>query len=185
MTKTTKILRLLVSLSLLAAPACHPRDGRPEIRQRELMHTGFEELPGWAPEVHPSITTEKVHSGKFAVRVDAEYPYSMSYRIELGKLCPTHRPRRFTLNAWVWVPRYQDDAVIVVAINNPDDPEHPVFSKSVYLTDSGPYQQWKRVSRDLDLPSGIHANSRLTIYLWRSSATEPVYADDFQLTELW
>ena len=185
MTNPTKKKWLLVPLGLLAATGCQPRDGRPETRQRELMHTGFEELPGWAPETPPSLTTEKVHSGKFAVRVDQQHPYSLSYRTELGKLCPSHRLRRLTLSAWVWVPSYQDDAVIVAAIASPGDPDHPTFRKSVYLTDSGPFQQWKRVSRDLDLPSDIHADSQLTIYLWKSNANEPVYADDFQLTELW
>lgn len=183
MTNTTKKLWLLAPLGLLAS--CQPRDGRPETKQRELMHTSFEELLGWMPEVPPSLTTEKAHSGKYAVRVDQAKAYSLSYRTPLGTLCPTHRPRRFTLNAWAWVPSAKDDAVIVFAISNANDLDHPIYQKSVFLTDNGPFQQWKPVSRDFDLPENINSQSMLTIYLWNASATAPVYADDLQLTELW
>ncbi|GAC1367153.1 MAG: hypothetical protein NVS3B25_16630 [Hymenobacter sp.] len=184
MTPPTKTLWLLALPGLLAA-GCHPRGGRADIQQRELMHTGFEELAGWSPTLPPTLTTEKAHSGKYAVRVDPQHPYSATYRVALGELCPTHRPRRLTLRAWVWVPDFRNDAVLVASIANPGDPDRPVFHKSVFLTDSGPFRQWKQVSRDLDLPATIQSGSELVIYLWKSTATEPVYADDLQLTELW
>ena len=176
---------LSVLLSGLAATGCHPRDGRTETRPRELMHTSFEEFVGWGPEVAPLLATDKAHSGKFSIRVDPQHPYSPTFRAALGKLCPTHRPRRLTLSAWVWVPSYQDQAVIVAAIANANDLDHPIFRKNIYLTDIGPLRKWKQVSRDLNLPPDIRANSQLTIYLWKSNANEPVYADDLQLTELW
>ena len=184
-TTTTKSgLLALPLLLLLTMAGCQPRDGRAETKQRVLMHTGFEELLGWAPEVSPTLTTEKAHSGKFAVRVDSRYQYSPSFRTELGQLC-SHRPRRFTLSAWVWVPSFKDDAVFVLSLANPADPDHPFYSKNVYLTTSGPFQEWKQVSRDFDLPETINSKTLLTIYLWNSSAGAPVYTDDWQLTELW
>lgn len=181
---TTKNFWLLALPFLLATAGCHPRGGRPETKERELMHTSFEEFVGWGPEILPQLSTEKAHTGKYSVRVDAQHQYSPTYRIELGQLCG-HRPRRLTLSAWVWVPSFKEEAVIVVSISTPGDPYHPIFRKDVYLTDGGPFQQWKYVSRDLDLPAGIHANNQLVIYLWQANATEPVYADDLRLTELW
>ena len=174
----------LLALLVAGAAGCQPRGGRAETKQRVLMHTSFEELVGWAPELPPTLTTKKVHSGKYAVRVDGQHPYSPSFRTELGQLV-THRPRRFTLSAWVWVPSFKDDAVFVMAISNPGDPDHPIFSKNVFLTTSGPFEQWKQVSRDFDLPVNVYSKSLITIYLWNASANAPVYADDLQLTELW
>lgn len=176
--------RWLVLAGCLGGAGCQPRDGRPETKERELMHTSFEEMGGWSTTVHETLTTEKAHSGRVSARVDKLHQYSPTYRTELGRLC-THRPRRFTLSGWAWVPSAQDDAVLVVAIANAGDLDHPVYRKDVYLNDIGPYQQWKFVSRDLELPNNIYSNSQLVIYLWHSSATDPVYADDLRLTELW
>lgn len=184
MTQLIRKMWFLALASLWVATGCQPRDGRLATKERELMHTSFEEMVGWAPELPPTLTTAKVHTGKYAMFVDAQHAYSFTYRSTLGALC-THRPRRFTLSAWVWVPSFQDNAVIVMALNNPGDPDHPILNKNLYLNDSGPFGKWKYVSRDLDLPAGIHANTQLVIYLWKVNASEPVYADDLRLTELW
>lgn len=178
------LLWLLLLCCLWGAAGCRPRDGRTEPQQHELMHTSFEELLGWLPALPPTLTTEKAHTGKYALRVDAHNAYSLTYRATLGSLC-SHRPRRLTLGAWVWVPNRQQDVIIVVALNNPNDPDHPALTKQLYLNDSGPFGEWKYVSRDLDLPLGTHSNAQLVIYLWNKDASEPVYADDFRLTELW
>ena len=183
----TQMLRktwLLMLPCLWVAAGCQPRDGRSTTRQHELMHTSFEELLGWMPELPATITTEKAHTGKYALRVDAQNAYSFTYRATLGSLC-NHRPRRLTLSAWVWVPDREQDVILVAALNNPNDPDHPALTKHLYLNDSGPFGKWKYVSRDLDLPMGIHSNAQLVIYLWKKNATEPVYADDLRLTELW
>lgn len=174
----------LAALLATGLAGCQPRDGRPETKQRVLMHTSFEELVGWAPELPPTLTTEKAHSGKYALRVDGQHPYSPSFRTELAQLV-THRPRRFTLSAWVWVPSFKDDAVFVMAISDPGNPDHPVYSKNLFMTTSGPFGAWKQVSRDFDLPINVYSKSLITIYLWNSGASAPVYADDVQLTELW
>ena len=185
-----KIWPLAVLVAVLVA-GCQPRDGRAETKERELMHTSFEEMVGWAPApppspaIPPSLSTVKAHTGKYAMRVDSANAYSFSYRASLGSLCSTHRPRRLTLGAWVWVPRFEDTAVLVFALSDPNNPDQPLLSKYVYLTDSGPFGKWKYVSRAIDLPGNIHSNTQVVIYLWRANAAQPVYADDLQLTELW
>ena len=173
-----------VVVALLAG--CHPRDGRPTPRQRELARTDFEGFRGWAPAMLPQLATDKAHSGKFSLRVDPQHPYSPTFRAGLGQLF-SHRPRRITLGAWVWVPGFRDDAVLVMAITNPENPDNPVFRKEVYLNDSSPFGAWKWVSRDLDIPLNTNFSSRslLVVYLFAKDVTSPVYADDLLLTELW
>ena len=144
MTRLIRKARLLALLSLGAATGCRPRDGRPTTQQRELMHTSFEELVGRAPQVLPTLTTAKAHTGKYAMRVDPEHPYSFTYRATLGSLC-THRPRRFTLSAWAWVSSFQDNAVVVAVLSNPSDPNHPLLTKYLYLSDNNSLGQWNHV----------------------------------------
>lgn len=173
---------LLAAAGLLAA-SCNSRSGP---RQRELAHTDFEGFKGWAPALLPNLATEKAHSGKFSIRVDPQHQYSATFRAELGQLV-SHRPRRITLGAWVWVPSFLDDASFVVAISNPSDPDHPVFRKEVFLNDSGPFEAWKWVSRDLNIPMDMYFSSRsqLIVYLLAKNTQSAVYADDLLLTELW
>jgi hypothetical protein len=53
------------------------------------------------------------------------------------------------------------------------------------MTPTGSFEKWKQISRSFELPSDIHSNSELVIYLWRGNAKGKVYSDDWQLTELW
>lgn len=175
---------LLFLLSLLTMPGCRPRNGRPPVQERELMHTDFEGLDGWYPAA-AGLTTEKAHSGRYAVQVTPQQQFSVTYRAALGELTPHHRPLRLTLSAWVWVPTPTDDARLVLSIVPANDPDHALISKDIFLTDSRPFGQWKQVSRSIDTPAGIHSDSRIVIYLWAGATKAPVYADDLRLTELW
>jgi len=180
---TSRLAKLLLGAALLVG-SCKPREGREEVRERKLMYSSFEELPSWHESPPATLVTDKAHTGRYAIRVDAASPYSPTYRVRLGALSK-HRPRRLTVSAWVWVPGSEDDALLVAAITNPTDPDHPIFTKNVFLTDSGPFQKWKKVSRSLDLPREIHADYELVLYLWYGNAQHPVYLDDITLTELW
>ncbi|OGX84843.1 hypothetical protein BEN49_01740 [Hymenobacter coccineus] len=85
----------------------------------------------------------------------------------------------------MWVPGPESDARLVATIATANDPDHPFFSKSIFLVDSGPFESWKQVSRSLDLPKNIDSNSQLVIYLLNGDSSAPTYADDLLLTELW
>ena len=175
---------ILCLLPLITFLGCSPRGGRADVEERVLMHTSFEDLEACSGIPQPSLTTEKAHTGKMSMFVDGAHPFSATYRKDLGALCD-HRPRRLTLSAWVWVASPDDDAVIVLAITNPNDPDHPSFSKSLYMTPLGGSGKWKQIRQSFELPAEIHANSQLVSYLWYANAQSPVYTDDWQLTELW
>ncbi|MBF9235840.1 hypothetical protein I2I05_00380 [Hymenobacter sp. BT683] len=175
----------LALVGLLGLAGCQPSAGRQPVQPRVLMQTGFEELASWLPEPHASLTTEKAYAGKFAIRVDSKHPYSVTYRMLLSKLSPHHRPRRITLSAWAWVPGPEADARFVLSIAPAGDPDHPFFTKYVFLADSRPFGEWKPVSRSLDLPADLPSSSVLVVYMWQAGSPVPVYADDLRITELW
>lgn len=173
----------VMSSALAALSSCTGAPARPEVRERVMVSSSFENILGFAEQVPPSLTTEKAHTGRYAVRVDAQNQYSLTYHGTLGQLCTT-KPRKFIFSAWVWVPRPEDEATLILALTSPDDPEHPLLHKNVYLTDRGPYGKWKQVRREIDVPGTVNRNTRLALYLWNGTAQQPVYADDWQLAEL-
>jgi hypothetical protein len=148
------------------------------------MHTSFEDIEAFSKTPQPNLTNTKAHTGKVSMFVDGAHKYSVTYRKQLGDLCD-HRPRRLTFSAWVWVASPDDEAMIIMAITPPGDPEHPVFRQSFFMTPLGGSGKWKQIKQSVDLPAEIHANSDLVLYLWHAFAQSPVYTDDWQLTELW
>lgn len=168
------------SVLLSALSGCGPRAGYPEVHEQVVMRTDFEEPASPLPD---SRTTTRAHSGRVATVVDSTHEFSETYRMQLGRLF-SRRPRKLRLSAWVWVPRYEDDADLVVKIVDPNDASEPLFYQSMYLSDKGPYQQWKRVSQDFDLPEELQSSTELSIYAWRGGAKQPIYLDDWELVEI-
>ncbi|GAA4359475.1 hypothetical protein GCM10023185_26100 [Hymenobacter saemangeumensis] len=169
---------------LLALTSCEPRDGRPDVQERPLLSLDFEQ-PARGMEVPAALTTAQAHSGKSSLRLDvAAHQNKAVYRTELGRLC-AHRPRRFILGAWVWVPAFGDDASLVVSIDSAGKTP-PAWQHTVYLSDIGPFGTWKHVRQAFDLPAQLSFKSQLTIsFAGASPANGPAYADDLQLAELW
>jgi hypothetical protein len=175
---------LAAALSLLLPVlGCHPQPGLEDVRERLVFTEDFEHLDGWLPDA-TSLTTERAHSGRYAVKVDKEHPYSLTYRLVFGKTF-TQRPRLLRLSAWVWVHGAADDARLLTAIT-PPDPNAPALSTTpIYVADNWPYRRWTHVSRDIVIPPpGYPSSSNLVIYLWNLDTKHPVYADDWTLTEI-
>ncbi|MDO7845251.1 hypothetical protein Q5H92_02705 [Hymenobacter sp. M29] len=178
MNNSCKIGLLAALGGLLGVAGCHPRDGRADVAQHLLVYTGFERHKAPAP----AMTTEKAHTGRFAMRVDGQHRRARLYHVRLGQLSD-HRPRRFTLSAWAWAPDFGADAAVVLSIRNPGTAA-PALQQSMFAADAGPYQAWKHISLDVDLPNNTSPDSELTIEL-AANSEGPVYIDDLRLTELW
>jgi len=165
---------------------CHYHPAYPEVREHRLFFNDFEHLDGWLPDpaVAATLTTERAHSGRYSVMVDAAHPFSVTDHAKLNELVSL-RPRRMHLSAWIWVENSQDDAQLVFSAGLPDDPEgkSKVYSQ-VFLVDNWPYRRWTHVSRDIDLPPEISSQTNLSIYLWNNGAPDRVFADDWELTDL-
>ena len=171
--------------ALLALAACHPREGLEDVRQRLVFREDFEHLDGWVPDPAASLSTEHAHSGRYSVKVSKAQPYSITYRLTLGQVF-AQRPRRLHLSAWVWVPAAEEAAQLVLSISAPAPANTPLLLwKELFLNDEWPSDRWAHVSRDFDIPaSGTSSQSQLLVYLWHGGAHNPVFTDDWELTEL-
>lgn len=177
---------LLVGLAGFGGLAgCHYHPAYPEVREHRVFFNDFEDLDGWLPDpaAAATLTTERAHSGRYSVMVDAAHPFSLTYHAKLGELVSL-RPRRMRLSAWVWVENSSNDAKLVFSAGTPNDPGKPKAYAQVFLVDNWPYRRWTHVSRDIDLPLDISSQSELSIYLWNDTSPDRVFADDWELTDL-
>ncbi|GAB3239430.1 hypothetical protein GCM10027346_32710 [Hymenobacter seoulensis] len=177
---------MLLGILLMASQCGCPTDpaevrAYQDVREHVVFANDFEQIPNWISE--GSLTTERAHSGRYAVKVDKEHPFSLTYRRIIGDMF-TQRPRRMKLSAWVWVEGPYDDALLAFNLNPPAGSSQPMFSAKIYLADNWPYRRWIHVSRDIDLPPVYSSQSQLSIFLWHNTAQNTVYADDWKLTEL-
>ena len=174
----------LVGLGMLLVIAgCGYHANPDDVREYVVFANDFEHMAGWLPENAPALSTERAHSGRYSVRVDKEHPYSLTYRLTVGKAF-SRRPHRMRLSAWVWVAGADDNAQLVFTLGLPAPNTPPLFSTRLFLADNWPYKRWTHLSRDIDLPPEFPSQSQLNVYLWHCTAQDAVFADDWQLTEL-
>jgi hypothetical protein len=168
----------------LLLTGCGYHQAYPDVREHRVFFNDFEHLDGWLPEASPTLTTERAHSGRYAVKVDATHEYSLTYNLKLGDAF-TMRPRRMRLSAWAWVEDSGEDAKLIFSLSAPDDPQNKSsLYTQVFLVEHWPYKRWTHVTRDIELPPEVSSKAKLSVYLWRNSATHAVYTDDWELTEL-
>jgi len=154
------------------------------VREHRVLFNDFEQLDGWLPEPSSTLTTERAHSGRYSVMVDAAHPFSITYHAKLGELVSL-RPRRMRLSAWIWVESSSDDAKLVFSATLPNDSQGKSKAYAqVFLVDNWPYRRWTHVSRDIDLPPEVSSQADLSIFLWNDGAPDRVFADDWELTDL-
>ena len=173
----------LFSACALALAACGGNESVIDSDPNVLMHTDFEGLDGWLPsDKTRSLTQEKAHSGKTSMRVDATHEYSLSFSEPLGQLHDA-QPKKIIVSAWTFVPDAQAAASLVASISNPASPDKPLLWQAIILSkESTPYGEWKEVSQTITVPANVGSANKLSIYLWRTSGTSPVYVDDIKAT---
>lgn len=145
-----------------------------------LMHNDFDSLSGWLGVTPPpSLTRDKAHSGTYSIKVDGSTEYSISYNRPLGQLSDV-RITRLKVEAWVWVPDPSCNAVLVVTI---EPGAKPLSWNGIDLVKAGAkYGEWTHISQEVAIPEAATANSLLNIYLWRTTAPQPIYLDDLTVS---
>jgi hypothetical protein len=145
------------------------------------MASNFESLAGWAPET-PSLTREKAHSGKYALKVDKDIEYSLTYRNQLGNLSPV-KLQKLRLTAYAYVTTPQNPAKLTVQIVKSAQDGTSTFMHVIeFSKEVKSANEWTKISQVITLPEDVTAVNELRVYLWRAGAAEPVYVDDVELS---
>ncbi|GAC1375803.1 MAG: hypothetical protein NVS3B25_16580 [Hymenobacter sp.] len=176
----------LLRLSLLAGAgpllAGCAQSGDPAVNGTLVTRNDFENVLGWGGNAEASISAERAHSGKYAVRVGPQNEFGYTYIQTLGKMS-TARTKAVTVSAWVWVPGAQAASSLVLAVARSPEINTPVYYGRISLpTAVKKFKDWQLVSQTFTLPDSVQATNQLKCYLWRAGATENVYADDLTLS---
>ncbi len=171
----TRLLGLTAGLAVVTACSTEPT-----VPTNRITFNNFESLEGWIPAT-ATLSTEKAHSGRFAVKVDAQNEYGVGYHNLLGNVSPT-RLKTLQLNLWALRTGNEAKAVVVVTVSDPADPNKPVFWQALDLAvEVKTFNRWTEVHRTFTLPGNINATQKLAVYLWRGAGSQPVYIDDLEL----
>ncbi|MBX0292556.1 carbohydrate binding domain-containing protein [Hymenobacter sp. HSC-4F20] len=165
---------------LLGLTACSTAPATEETGHR-VTYNDFEAVDGWGPAV-PSLTTEKAHSGRFAVKVDNAVEYSLGYANLLGK-ASTARMRKLTVRGWARREGPDGSATLVVQVTDPAQGNQQLYWEPLHFAEQVKTPgQWEQISKEYTLPAGLQASHELKVYLWRNSAAQPAYLDDLTIT---
>ncbi|NVO85577.1 hypothetical protein [Hymenobacter terrestris] len=172
-----------LGLALSLAACSSPSSDTAATDAGVLAHNDFESLAGWLPD-ESVLTKDQARSGKYAIMVDPNHEFSLTYNTLLGNLSE-HKPRGLLVEAWVYLPDDKATAQLGMQVVDPDKNNEPTFSDGVALAEVvKEYKQWTKVSKEIVLPPNATYNQRVKIFLWRSNAASPVYLDDLTIKVL-
>jgi len=147
-----------------------------------LINNDFETLAGWLPDPqNATLSRDKAHSGRYALKVDAAHDYSLSYRAPLGQLHDT-RIKKIKISAWAFVPAGGSTASLVTTVGNPAKPDDkPMLWEALELAKGNAVGKWVEVSKVIAIPETAAPTHTLGFYLWRTGGNQPVYLDDLRV----
>lgn len=170
----------MAALALLLN-ACAPADpALGEYVGDEVTHNGFESVRGWGQADTASLTTARARSGRYAVVVDAAREFGLTYNAALRE-ASVHPLRAVDVEAWVYLPSARADAALSLQVW-PAGASAPTHNNQLRLLDQvTQFNRWVRVRHLFKLPTGLGADDRLRLFLWRSASPEPVFLDDIRV----
>ena len=174
-----QLLYLALALGMVAC------GDKSEVPANQLAGNDFESMDGWLGDTGMgSLTKDKAHSGRYAIKVDAKNEYSIGYGNMLGKLSAS-KLKKVKIRAWVNLPDANSKAVLVTQIANPTDPSKPLMWDGFKLTDKvKTYNKWVEVEREIALPENVTYADKLGVYLWRASTSAVTYLDDLSIEKV-
>jgi hypothetical protein len=170
-----------VLLLSLAACSSNTSDSDPNV----LVNSDFESIDGWLPaDQSATLTREKAHSGKCAIKVDGGHEYSIGFSKLLGQLHDS-KPKELEVKAWAFVPNDKAAASLVIAMDDPTagPGAKPLMWEGINLKEEAkPYGKWQEITKVFKVPANAGPTNKLGIYLWRNSGDQAVYVDDIKIT---
>ena len=167
----------LFLLSLLLLVSCNQNS------DKILVENNFDGLQGWGLE-HSSLTSERAHSGKYAVKVDAYLEYSLAFNQVLGTLS-NKKPKKINVELWAYIPSENAKASFVCALADAKTNENKFWQGFNLVDKTSNYREWVKITKRLELPENIALSDKLTCYLWRPEpSNEVVFIDDLKITIL-
>lgn len=178
-----KKLLVLSSLGLLSACSSGTTT-KPVIDDKTITYNDFEAGGGWSNNPGgndpTAVAKGQAHSGQYAIKVDNNREYSLTFAMPLGKISSS-KFKTLHFEAWAFMPTDKATANIGLQIINPDG--QPAYGDGLRLRDVvKSYGKWMPISKNFVLPDNITANQQLRLFLWRADASDEALLDDVKLS---
>lgn len=145
-----------------------------------LVSNNFDGLAGWGFE-HPSLTSQRAHSGKYAIKIDPIIPYSMSFNQILGTLT-NQKPTRIQVEFWAYIPSAEAKARFVCSFKDLKNGKDTFYQDFNIIDKTSNYREWAKITKRLEIPAGVNLSDNFSCYLWRpEDSNEAVYLDDLKI----
>lgn len=160
--------------SILFLTACSATEG-----PCTIFESDFEQFQGWVSPLPSFLTTDYVHSGRYAYHMDRKEEFGPGYATTLGD-CP-FVPTQLQLSGWVYLPHGVVSSVLVVAINCHG--RRPDIWKGFYLDEVVTrYGVWVPIQDYIKLPDDLEPSDELKFYVWHQNRYFDVaFLDDLKL----
>ncbi|SHK10958.1 carbohydrate binding domain-containing protein [Hymenobacter psychrotolerans] len=145
-----------------------------------ISQNDFESLSGWVAAVPPGLTTERAHSGSYAVKVDAATEFGAGYTTTLAdaKLQPG---QKLQVSAWALRTSGETNAALVVQLLDPATGQQLDWHGLSLVEQIKTYNRWMLIEMQVRIPDNAPPHSLLKVYPWRYQAVQAAYFDDIQL----
>lgn len=175
--------KLFYACFALVLTACGDKVAK--IPADQLASNDFESIDGWVGDnVSPSLTKEKAHSGRYAIKVDPNIEYSMGYSNQLGRLSAS-KLHKIKVHAWVNIPATDPKAVLVVQVTDPTNPSANLLWNGINLAEQVKARnKWVEIEKEVVLPDNLNYAHKIGVYLWRTSVPNTVFMDDLTISKV-
>lgn len=174
--------KIALLLGLAGLGACSGSDTGSDSSSNDKVITAndFESAAGW--NVDPNLLDKgRAHSGQYAIKVDQNHEFSLTFDSALGLVTPT-KIKTIHLEAWAYLLSDKSTGILGVQIMEPTGSEQ-VFGDGIKLGEEvKSYNKWVKVSKDFALPDNITAAQHVRLSLWRADATDQILVDDVRLS---
>ena len=157
----------------------------PVIDDNTITFNNFEAGGGWSNDPgrnNPGLVAKgNAHSGQYALRVDKDHEYSLTYDMPLGQVS-TSKFKTLHLEAWVYMASAAATGTIGLQIMLPDGSGAIGGDDLKFRDVVKEYGKWVKVSKDFTLPDNITAAQHMRVFMWRADASEEVLLDDVLLS---
>ena len=174
-----QLLYFLLGLFVFACSS-NDSDTSTQLPKNQLAFNNFEAVAGWTSGVPvPSLTSEKAHSGRYAVQVTPAVEYALGFASAQGRLS-VYPLTKLRVRAWVNLPNAKATAVLVTEVKDPAG--KTIFWDGINLSkEVETFNRWVEVDKTLTLPPNQSETNELRVYLWRNQSTQGAFLDDLQL----
>lgn len=175
-----KKITVLLSLALLASCSSDDKAGATQ-KEKIITFNDFESVVGWDDNVG-TIDKGRAHSGKYAIKVDKDHEFSLTFDMALGEATPS-KLKALHLKAWAFLPSEAAAGILGIQILEPGTNVKQVYGDGIKLGEVvKSYNKWVEVEKDFILPDNITADQHVRLSLWRAGASEQVLIDDVELS---